>query len=204
MRTLGSPETGLSPFHVRLAPHRLAALPEVMTTALAVPAPSDAMPGAEGLFGYFPGIHRGLGLPTEFYPGALRTELPFRDMRLLRLFAGIPVRTLLQGGADRSVARQMMEGHLPDLIRLRRSGMPASPDHNSRLQYQALAARDRIALFRKAGVDDWLDLIWLDKALAAMAVIRPANVTHGNEVQLTVIMAEFLLWWRNQGRNTTP
>ncbi len=202
--SLGSPPAALSPFHARLAPHRLAALPDVMTAALDAPRPAHAMPGAAGLFGYMPGIDRGLGLPTEFYPGGLRTEFPFRDMRLLRLFAGVPVRTLLDGGADRAVARRMMDGHLPDSIRLRRSGMPASPDHNSRLQRQAGAARDRIALFRKAGIDDWLDLDWLDQALAGMAITGPSDVNHGNEVQITAIVAEFLLWWSDQGRAFTP
>ncbi len=160
LRQVGPQEMDLSPFHVRLAPHRLAALPEAITAALAAPAPPSphATPSNTDLFGYMESIDRGLGLPSEFYPGALRTEFPFRDMRLLRLFAGVPVSTILQGGADRSVARRMMDGHLPDSIRLRRRGMPASPDHNSRLQYQANAARNRIALFRQAGIDDWLDL----------------------------------------------
>ncbi len=197
-------DAALSPLHVRLAPHRMATLPAVMTEALAAPASPWAMPGANEVFGYIPGIDRGLGLPTEYFPGGLRTEFPFRDMRLLRLFAGVPVRTLLDGGVDRSVARRMMDGHLPDSIRLRRRGMPASPDHNSRLQHQAGAARDRIALFRKAGVDDWLDLDWLDQALAGIAITGPRDVTHGNGAQITAIMAEFLLWWSDQGRGTTP
>jgi asparagine synthase (glutamine-hydrolysing) len=82
--------------------------------------------------------------------------------------------------------------------------MPASPDHNHRLQHEASAARERIALFRKAGIDDWLDLDWLDQALAGMSVTGPQSVNHGNEVQLTAMMAEFLLWWGDQGRVATP
>ena len=82
--------------------------------------------------------------------------------------------------------------------------MPASPDHNHRLQHQAAAARDRIGLFRRAGIDDWLDLDWLDHALAAMAITGPSDVGHGNAVQRTAMMAEFLLWWSDQGRSTTP
>lgn len=209
LRALGAPPAAAAPgaasaFHARLAPHRLAALPAVMTAALAAPEPRYAIPGPADLFGYIPGIERGLGHANEFYPGMPRTELPFRDMRLLRLFAGIPVETLLRGDADRGVARRMMEGHLPDSIRLRRRGMPASPDHNHRLKRDALAARERIALFRKAGVDDWLDLDWLDTALAGMAITGPRDVAHGNEVQITAIIAEFLLWWHVQGCNTTP
>lgn len=205
IRALGAPpQPEQGPFHVRLAPHRLASLPDVMLKALAEPPPRTAMPGPGELFGYIPGIERGLALANEFYPGAPRTELPFRDMRLLRLFAGVPVATLLAGGPDRGVARQMMAGHLPDSIRLRPRGMPASPDHNLRLQQHALVARERMALFRKAGIDAWLDLDWLDTALAGMAETGPRDVVHGNEVQLTAITAEFLLWWAAQGSGTTP
>lgn len=204
LRPIRSAEAVFSPFHVRLAPHRLLALPEEMTSALAAPAPAYADPGPTDLFGYMDGIDRALGLPNEFYPGTLRTEFPFRDLRLLRLFAGVPVSTILQGGADRSVARKMMAGHLPDSIRLRRRGMPASPDHNTRLQRQAGAARERVAQFRAAGIDDWLDLDWLDQALGQMAMTGPENANHGNEVQMTAIMAEFLLWWADQARSMTP
>ena len=205
VRAFGAPpQPEQDPFHVRLAPHRLASLPDVMLKALAEPPPRTAMPGPGDLFGYIPGIERGLAHANEFHPGAPRTEFPFRDMRLLRLFAGMPVATLLAGGPDRSVARRMMAGHLPDSIRLRPHGMPASPDHNRRLQQQALAARERVALFRKAGIDDWLDLDWLDEALGGMAVTGPRDVVHGNEVQLTAIVAEFLLWWTGQRRGAMP
>lgn len=205
IRALGAPpHAAQSPFHVRLAPHRLANLPDDIRRALAATPPPMAMPAPGALFGYVPGIERGLGHPNEFYPGAPRTEFPFRDIRLLRLFAGMPVARLAAGGPDRGVARRMMAGHLPDSIRLRARGMPASPDHNLRLQQHALAARARVELFRKAGLDDWLDLDWLDGALAGMAATGPRNVSHGNEVQLTAILAEFLLWWVDQGRTTMP
>ena len=205
LRKRGRGEVPLGPFHVRLAPHRLAKLPAEIDETLAAPMPEpETMRRPDDLFGYVAGIDRGLGLPTEFYPGGLRTEFPFRDVRLLRLFAGVPVSTIMQGGADRSVARRMMEGHLPDAIRLRPRGMAASPDHNRRLQDQATAARKRVAAFRKAGIDDWLDLDWLDQALTGMAIAGPRDVTHGNSVQMTAIMAEFLLWWHDQGSGVTP
>lgn len=193
-----------SPFHVRLAPHRLARLPQVMQEALAAPPQPATLPSRGDLFGYMPGIDRGLDLPNELYPGAPRTDFPYRDMRLLRLFAGMPVATLLDGGPDRGVARRMMAGHLPDSIRLRPRGMPASPDHDLRLRDHAASARQRMAEFRRAGIDDWLDLDWLDAALAGMAATGPRDVAHGNEVQLTAITAEFLLWWIDQGRGAMP
>lgn len=185
-------------FHVRLVPHRLAHLPEPIRAAQASPPVFSAPPNANGLMGYMPGADKALALPNEFYPGAVRMAHPYRDIRLLRLFAGFPVRMLVEGGADRGIGRSMIDGHLPDAIRLRRQGMPASPDHLSRLQRQAHAARQRIPHFRKVDVDDWLDLDWLDKALESVATRGPASVNEANEVQLTAIAAEFLLWWRSR------
>lgn len=193
---IGASEARPSGFHVRLARHRLADLPEPVRFAASQPIPPFKMPGKHDLFGFLPGTEKMLGQTNEFHPGALRMDYPFRDLRLLRLFAGIPVATLLQGGADRAVARQLLEGQLPDAIRLRRTGMPASPDHNARLRRQAPAARARIAQFRKADVDDWLDLDWLDQALGRVGEHGAANVAEANEVQLTAIAAEFLVWWR--------
>jgi asparagine synthase (glutamine-hydrolysing) len=90
----------------------------------------------------------------------------------------------------------LLDGRLPDAIRLRTRGMPASPDHIPRLQRHAEAARLRIADFRRAELDDWLDLDWLDQALGRVAVRGPRDVYEANQVQLTAITAEFLLWWR--------
>ena len=192
------PQSERLPFHVRLAPHRMAQLPEPLKAALIVPAPSPTSPKSNGLMNYVSVAGKALSLPNEFYPGAVRMAHPYRDIRLLKLFAGFPLQMLVKGGADRGVARSMMAGHLPDAIRLRRGGMPASPDHLTRLQRQADAARLRISLFRKSEVDDWLDLDWLDVTLQSVAANGPVNVDQANEVQLTAIAAEFLLWWRQQ------
>ena len=144
------------------------------------------------------GVEKALALPNEFYPGAVRMTHPFRDLRLLRLFASFPLQMLVKNGADRGIGRSIMAQRLPDAIRLRRSGMPASPDHFMRLQRQAGAARKRIPHFRAAEVDDWLDLDWLDQTLQSVSARGPVNVGEANEVQLTAIAAEFLLWWRLQ------
>ena len=192
------PKSETTPFHVRLAPHLLANLPEQIQAASAAPPVDYNLLNSNGLLGYMPGIQKALAHPNEFYPGAVRMTHPYRDIRLLRLFAGFPVQMLTKNGADRGIARMMMKGHLPDAIRLRRVGMPASPDHLPRLQRQAAAARLRIPHFRKAEIGDWLDLDWLDGALQSVAAHGPVNVDQANEVQLTAITAEFLLWWRRQ------
>ena len=188
-----------SPFHVRLSPARIAARP----AAMRAPPPAavddrirNDIRRPHDQWGYLPGADKALLHPNEFYPGALRMEFPFRDVRLLRLFAGFPAGFLVHDGLDRAPVRHMLAGHLPDMIRLRRSGRPASPDHMARLQHQASAARGRIATFRKAEVQDWIDLDWLDQALARVAARGPANFAESYEVQLTAITAEFLTWWR--------
>ena len=195
---LGSPAIAMTPFHVRLAPHRLVDLPEPICVALSAPRSMPVWPRPNGLLGYMPGTEKALMMPNEFYPGAVRMTRPFADIRLLRLFAGFPMQMLVKGGADRGIGRAMLSGHLPDAIRLRRRGMPASPDHLSRLQRQAGAARLRIPHFRKAEVDDWLDLDWLDTTLRSVAARGAVDVDQANEVQLTAMAAEFLLWWRLQ------
>jgi asparagine synthase (glutamine-hydrolysing) len=183
------------PFHVRLSPARLAALPEAMRSPPSAPI-EDEIRRPRDLWGYLPGADKALLHPNEFYPGALRMEFPFRDVRLLRLFAGFPADFFVHDGLDRAPVRHMLAGQLPDTIRLRRSGRPASPDHMARLQRQASAARGRIAVFRKAEVQEWIDLDWLDQALAKVAERGPTNFAESYEVQLTAITAEFLTWWR--------
>lgn len=184
-------------FHVRVAPSRLAHLPEGIAAALHLQkGNSTAKPG--GLLGYVDGAVKAIAQSTEFRPGAVRAAFPFRDIRLIRLFAGFPVKMLLEGGRDRAVARHMLRGRLPDAIRLRQSGLPASPAHLARLRQQAGAARDRIAAFRKAEVDEWLDLDWLDQRLGHVAAHGPTDVNEANAVQMTAIVAEFLTWWRER------
>ena len=187
-----------TPFHVRLAPRLLANLPEPIQAARTAEPAKHIWPRQNELLGYMPGSRKALAQPNEFYPGAVRMTHPYRDIRLLRLFASFPMQMLTENGADRGVGRAMMAGHLPDAIRLRNRGMPASPDHYARLQRQAAVARLRIPHFRKADIDDWLDLEWLDGALQSVATRGPVNVEEANEVQLTAIAAEFLLWWRLQ------
>jgi asparagine synthase (glutamine-hydrolysing) len=186
------------PFHVRLAPRRLANLPAPIRNILAVPLLPPVPLPRFGPLGYIPGAEKALRMGNEFYPGALRMDFPFRDLRLLRLYAGFPVETLVSEGHDRPVVRRLLDDRLPDAIRLRTRGMPASPDHLPRLQRQAGAARQRIAAFRQAGLDEWLDLAWLDTALGRIGAQGANDVGDANMVQLTTILAEFLLWWRTR------
>jgi len=192
------PARSHNPFHVRLSSHRLAALPEAVRAA-PTPAPAGIDPhSADDLFGYRPGIEKSFALANEFYAGAIRMDYPYRDLRLIRLFASFPADIFNSAAWDRAPARAMLQGRAPDWVRLRTSGLPASPDHLARLRLQAPAACARILAFRRAGVQEWLDLDWLEAALAEMAERGPRSVLEANEVQLTAIAAEFLTWWRSR------
>jgi asparagine synthase (glutamine-hydrolysing) len=198
-RALAAPEPsgGAGAFHVRLSRERTAALPETIRSHLAHPE-SDQIAAQADLWGFQPGAVKALRHANEFYGGAIRVEFPYRDLRLLRLFAGFPTGFMNNGGLQRAPARQLMKGRLPDAVRLRTRGGPASPDHLQRMQRQALSARERIAHFRKAEIDEWLDLDWLGEALGRISQRGPRDHADSNEVQLTSIIAEFLTWWRER------
>ncbi|OQW44895.1 MAG: hypothetical protein A4S12_13280, partial [Proteobacteria bacterium SG_bin5] len=188
-------DAAIDPFHVMLAPARRAALPDAVAAAIAA-APSDhGAPAEPGLFGYRSSVERGVALSTRQNARAARMIYPFRDPRLLRLFAGMPEALLRAAGADRGMGRRLARGHLPEVIRARRRGRPADPGHYRRLRAFAPAARARIAGYRAAGVGDWLDLDRLDTALARVAAAGPADVVEANQVQMTALAAEFLLWF---------
>ena len=100
----------------------------------------------------------------------------FRDQRLLHLFSGFPTSFSNYGGMTRAPARALLAGKLPDSIRLRRSGMPFCPDFYPRLAREAPEARARLPLFRRAGISDWLDLDWLERApRATRSRLAPAG-----------------------------
>ena len=191
---LGWPEGAFNP---RMAPHRLAALPESMRQAFAESAPPPARIGANDTWGFIPGHNKMMRTPTEAVDGRLRSDFPFRDSALLRRFAGFPIGYTRYGGLDRAVARALLAGHLPDSIRLRPKGTAFSPDFAQRLHRQAEDERARLPMLRQAGIDEWLDLDWLDTALQRVAAGGTGAVVDPMQVQTTALAAEFLYWWFN-------
>ncbi len=183
-------------FHVQLPPHRLAQLPEAMRAIWAAPRSMTVERKSGDAWGFMPGSDKMMHQPAEAMAGRLRTDYPFRDLILLRRFAGFPVEYTDHPLLNRGFARRMMAGQLPDAIRLRPKGSAFSPDYYQRLQRQAAGERDRIALFRAAGADDWIDLDWLDGALARLATGGAEDVFDAMRVQITAMVAEYLLWWR--------
>ena len=173
---------------LRLAAMRF--MPNVRTRSSARNSPKSAFSSP------FFGSEKMMMQPAETVAGQLRTDYPFRDLELLRRFAGFPVEFTDHPLLNRGFARRMMAGQLPDAIRLRPKGSAISPDYYQRLHRQAEGERERIALFRKADVDEWIDLDWLDAALARVAANGAADVHDATRVQITAMVAEYILWWR--------
>ncbi len=183
-------------FHVRLAPHRLAALPAAWHEQWATPEEAQLRHYPGGRWGFSPSVFKTLRLPTTGVAGRLRIAYPFRDIALLRRFAGYPIDYLRHGGHDRAFARAMMRGHLPDAVRLRPKGTAFSPDYAQRLRHHAEAARSRLSLLRAAALDEWFDLPWLDMALGRIGAGAATGVD-ASQAQLTMAAAEYLLWLRD-------
>ena len=183
-------------FHARLAPHLAARLSQYRTA----PVEAEVWTRRQsGQIGYIRGSDRAVGQPNAFHPGALRMDFPYRDLRLLRCYAGLPSEVAYALGPDRGPGRNIGQGLLPDAVRLRQRGMPADPGHYARLQAFAGIARERIRVFRALELDEWLDLDWLDQALARAADRGVSTVVDANEVQLTALAAEYLSCLRGGG-----
>lgn len=191
----GKKQGSSSLFHARLAPHREHAISlQVREFVDRVPAEKVWRDPGE-LWGWVSGYDKAWETPSLIDHG-IRFIAPFRDPRLLQLFAGFPASFLVQEGLNRAPARAMMQGMLPESIRLRRSVGPFSPDYMQRLRDHAEGALQRIALFRRAEADDWLDIDWLEQSLRRISSAGPASVAEAFEIQLTAMAAEFLVWWR--------
>lgn len=178
-------------FHVVLAPHRLPPLARARADSARPPRLIREVPDQ---IGYMAGCEKALSHSNAYFAGALRMNFPFRDLRLLRLYASLPHEVAYAMGPDRGPVRTIGKGLLPEAVRLRQRGMPADPGHYARLQAFASPARSRIAAFRAAGIDEWLDLGWLDQSLARVAEKGVRDVAEANHVQLTALAAEYLTW----------
>lgn len=183
-------------FHARLAPHLTAQLARHRTplkeARVWTPRPS-------GQIGYILGSDRAIAQPNAYYAGALRMDFPYRDLRLLRLYASLASELPYALGPDRGPGRSIAKGLLPEEVRLRPRGLPADPGHLARLQAFAGRARERIPAFRALQLDEWLDLDWLDQALARAGERGVATVVEANQIQITALAAEYLAMLRGEG-----
>jgi asparagine synthase (glutamine-hydrolysing) len=185
-------QTNRDMFHIAVAPHRIETWHDYSPDIPKIPASALSKHG----IGYLPGCIKAQQPTTILEPGGLRQEYPYRDIRLLRLYASLPDKMVRGIGVDRGPVRAIGKGILPENIRLRERGMPIDPGRDRRLQIHAETAQARIAIFRKAEVEDWLDLDWLDATLARIAAQGVADIDIAFRAQLTSTAAEYLTWLR--------
>ncbi|WP_066665361.1 MULTISPECIES: asparagine synthase-related protein [unclassified Sphingomonas] len=183
-------------FHVYLAPHWLAQPPAPLRETLQQPASPMRLPEPGALWGVSQGIAKAVRSPASLDLGRVRVAMPFRDPRLIALFAGFPAAMLYPEPGARTPARRLLAGKLPDSIVQRGKGPGFAPDYMFRLRSEAEAARAQIPLFRRAGADEWIDLEALDRGLAHAARGATADYSEAVRVQLTALAGAFFAWWR--------
>jgi asparagine synthase (glutamine-hydrolysing) len=185
-----------SGFHVRLSMHALDTLPAHWGEEWHSPFDIDPQPREQDLWGFRPSIRKNAMSPSATTWAGFRNIAPYRDRRLLSLAATMPASFLHHNGMNRALGRAMLKDRLPDAIRLRKSGSPFSPDYPQRMRRQTSQPLARMSLFRAAGADEWLDLGWLERALADLGKGKPAKLKDMFQIQMTTIAAEFIVWWK--------
>jgi len=193
-----TPDPQASRFHVRLSASLL--------RSVEGQPPSGRVAGGSGRcanepFGYAPGWEKSGLFPTIVGDPAVRYAMPFRDRRLLALFASLPANLARHDGVPRAIGRAVLRGRLPDRIVSRTSKMPFSPTYATLLMTHANIARERLVAQRETGAAEWLDLDWLDQALASVAGGKAFTTTELFGIQATAVAAEFFRWWRDQNIN---
>ncbi|QQQ18557.1 hypothetical protein JIP62_14935 [Brevundimonas vitis] len=188
-----------SSFHVCLAADLLRQNPGLGTREQ---EPPRRKLDATNSFGYATGWEKSAVPPTIMGDAAVRYAMPFRHRELLALFASLPAEFARHNGVPRAIGRAILRGRLPDTIVSRTSKMAFSPTYPLLLQTQAPTARERLRAQREAGAGEWLDLEWLDQALADLANGRPFNTPMLFRIQATANAAQFFGWWRDQGADS--
>lgn len=125
----------------------------------------------------------------------IRSAHPYRDPRLQRLAGSLPAEFATHDGAPRAMIRSLLQRRVPAAVANRHCKMPFSPGHSSLLRDHAEAARHAISEQRSAGVDEWLDLDWLDRSLTQAAKGSALGESEPL-VQGTALAAEFLRRWK--------
>lgn len=182
-------------FHVNLARHWLDRLPPDIAEASRHRPGPERLPSQRDLWGVSGAFAKAHRATAQLDLGRVRHVLPFRDPRLIALFAAFPAKMLYPEPGARTPARQLLSGKLPDSIRLRGKGPGIAPDYAERLRSEAGAARVRIPLFRQAGADEWIDLAALDRGLERNAA-GVSTFGEATRTQLTALAGEFFVWWR--------
>lgn len=128
----------------------------------------------------------------------VRVALPFRDPRVLRLVGAFPADLAAHDPTPRPLIRAILRGRVPGSIADRRCKMAFSPSYHQLVKAHAPEARRAISAQRAAGVGEWLDLDWLDGALARAGDGHRLTSDQAFVSQGTAMAAEFLRWWNSR------
>lgn len=93
----------------------------------------------------------------------------------------------------------MLAGRVPDETRLRTEKRAFSPDYPARLMREAAQLKSRLDACNAAGVGEILDLDWVAQVAERLAGGDPPSKYVVAEFHMSVMAAEFLLWWQHQG-----
>jgi len=181
-------------FHPRLTRDALAALSSTIEHDWAAPFESFPNVRPEQMWGMRVGASKNAMTPTSSPGGHFRHIMPLRDHRLLNLVATMPAAYMEHGGLTRAPARILLQGRLPDQIRLRRDGKPFSPDFMHRIRTHALPTIEHIESFRAAGAGDWIDLEWLENRLKTISDQAHITTQEAAELQSTAVAAAYFKW----------
>lgn len=138
-------------------------------------------------FGAFPTADTGFAIR--------RANACLGDIELLRLVGGMPASFLRRDGYDRALIRAMLAGRVPDETRLRTEKRDFSPDYNDRLMREAIPLKSNLDAWRTADIAQVLDLDWMAQTINLMAVGRLPSPPTIAKLHMTVLAAEFLMWW---------
>lgn len=192
----------LADYHVMPARGAIAALGDPRTPSLQRP-PSHKGRGLsdDAPLGFAAGFDRIGQQSTASGDARLRTVLPLRDPRLIRLMASYPAGFARHDGIDRAPIRALLRGRLPEAVVTRPKGLAFSPTYDAMLRDQAGAAIARLPDQRRAGAGDLLDLDWLARMLGHLRDGERLSRETMIRVQGTACAAAFLCWWQQAARD---
>lgn len=171
----------------------LAALPEGFgTETLSRPqrSPSSSTSEPRGLT---PGYDKSWRSPTSVPGGGIRRHSLLRDRELVRMVAGMPAGYTRWQGHDRALARALLRGHLPDHIVQQKKGLAFSVDYDQRFRDELPQILPRAEAWRQAGVDDWIDIDWIETEVSRLMAMEAIPVHAKFPLQLAALAAEYFL-----------
>ena len=153
----------------------------------------------DGPMGLVNGHEKACRSSTSVPGGGIRQHSPLRDLILLKMVGGLPAGFITRGGKDRALARALLKGHVPDHVVSQAKGRGFSVDYDLRFKDEVSQVSERFTKWRQAGVDRWLDLDWLERAVARAGGLEVVPADEEFRLQLSVLAAEYFLYCHESG-----